>query len=124
MQVPGDGSSSAYGGIIAENDNTSDYSSFEVYEDNANVNSTGIIRMAGDSFLVQNYARTSEYALPITSTPSATLNDTTVMAWRGTGSGTTPIFMPKPVVDSTRLVQDSILVYYQNGSEVGRDTIS
>ena len=28
------------------------------------------------------------------------------------------------VIDSTRLVQDSILVYYQNGSEVGRDTIS
>lgn len=28
------------------------------------------------------------------------------------------------LVDSTRLVQDSILVYYQNGSEVGRDTIS
>ena len=27
-------------------------------------------------------------------------------------------------VDSTRLLQDSILVYYQNGSEVGRDTIT
>ena len=27
-------------------------------------------------------------------------------------------------VDSTRLTQDSILVYYQNGSEVGRDTIA
>ena len=28
------------------------------------------------------------------------------------------------VVDSTRLIQDSILVYYQGASEVGRDTIS
>ena len=28
------------------------------------------------------------------------------------------------IVDSTRLIQDSILVYYQNGSEVGRDTIA
>lgn len=28
-----------------------------------------------------------------------------------------------PFVDSTRLVQDSILVYYRAGSEVGRDTI-
>lgn len=27
-------------------------------------------------------------------------------------------------IDSTRLLQDSIVVYYQNGSEVGRDTIS
>lgn len=27
------------------------------------------------------------------------------------------------VVDSTRLVQDSILVYYQDGTEIGRDTI-
>jgi hypothetical protein len=29
-----------------------------------------------------------------------------------------------PVVDSTRLIQDSILVYYQSGAEVGRDTIT
>lgn len=28
------------------------------------------------------------------------------------------------LVDSTRLIQDSILVYYQDGSEVGRDTIA
>ena len=28
------------------------------------------------------------------------------------------------VVDSTRLLQDSILVYYQNNTEVGRDTLS
>lgn len=27
------------------------------------------------------------------------------------------------VIDSTRLVNDSILVYYQNGTEIGRDTI-
>jgi hypothetical protein len=29
-----------------------------------------------------------------------------------------------PVVDSTRLLQDSILVYYQDGVEIGRDTLS
>lgn len=30
----------------------------------------------------------------------------------------------RSVVDSTRLTQDSILVYYQDGAEVGRDTIA
>ena len=28
------------------------------------------------------------------------------------------------IVDSTRLLQDSILIYYQDGSEIGRDTIA
>ena len=96
LQAAANGSSSAYAGIVAENDNTLDYSSFEAYEAEAETNSTGLIRLAGDSVQVQNYARTSGYALPVT-TPSTTLNDTTIMAWRGTGAAATPLgFIPKP----------------------------
>jgi hypothetical protein len=39
-------------------------------------------------------------------------------------SGGTADLSDLDLVDSTRLLADSILVYYQNGSEIGRDTIS
>ena len=32
-------------------------------------------------------------------------------------------FPIQSIIDSTRLIQDSVLVYYQNGSEINRDTV-
>jgi hypothetical protein len=46
-------------------------------------------------------ANTYRYVLPFTS-PSTTLNDTTIMAWRGLGSSAEPIgFIPKPTAGAT-----------------------
>lgn len=96
LQAPANGASTPYAGVVVENGLTSDYSSFEARETEAETNSTGLIRLAGDSLRVQNYARTSGYSLPV-STPSTTLNDTTIMGWRGTGAGVEMLgFIPLP----------------------------
>lgn len=68
----------------------------------------------------------------VSSTPDSTYN---VFAFRTFGANTAYFDIPElvitigeagsgsVVIDSTRLTQDSILLYYQDGTEIGRDTI-
>jgi hypothetical protein len=74
----------------------------------------------GTGTSVSQSAGVLRYNLTSIGTPG-TYTSVTVDANGRVTSGSNPGYVT--VVDSTRIISDSVAVYYQNGSEVGRDTI-